>query len=133
MTNFSDMTKPELQKVIDKFGVDVAANAKKDEILAALDEWGITEEAYEPEPETVEAPVEDGPVEIVTAQTELPATSQKFLIKMVRENNYFEWKNFKFTQERPFALMSSSEAQEILTVESGFRQALPSELEEFYN
>lgn len=158
-TKLSELQKPELLAAAKHFGSDEKGNAK--ELLASLVEDGVTIEDYNlvfhPEPEKpVEqqaAPApnvlttdvldeiygegeEEVPVveELVTAPENADlAPKQKYLIKMTRKNPYFEFKHHKFTQERPYAIMSASDAQEILSTEEGFRQAFPAELEEFYS
>lgn len=55
-----------------------------------------------------------------------------WLVKMVRENPLFEIEGHRFTQEHPYALMDAAKADKVLR-EEGFRQALPSEVEEFYS
>ena len=60
------------------------------------------------------------------------SNTDKYLIKMVRENPLYETRGYRFTTEHPYALVSAADAQSILSTEEGFRQAYPSELEEFY-
>lgn len=81
------------------------------------DKWDV-EEGVEPE--------------IVVAQPILPSPNQQYLIKMVRDNPLFEIRGHRFTKEHPYALVSSVDADYILTKEDGFRQATPGELTEFY-
>lgn len=84
----------------------------------------ITSDVVAPKP-----PVE----EVVRVKEEIPvATSDKYLLKMVRENPLFETCGYRFTTEHPYALVTAEAAQWILSKEEGFRQALPSELQEFY-
>ncbi len=58
--------------------------------------------------------------------------TDKFLIKMTRENPLFEVRGYRFTQSHPYALVDAGDANYILQNEDGFRQAFPAELEEFY-
>lgn len=78
------------------------------------------------------APVAEPEVNVVVKQPLVVAPADKFLLKMVRENPLFETRGYKFTKEHPYALVAADDAQYILEYEDGFRQALPSELAEFY-
>lgn len=69
---------------------------------------------------------------VLASEPETLKPSAKYLIKMERENPYFEWRSYKFTAEKPFAIMTSEDAQDILTSEENFRQAYPDELSEYY-
>lgn len=153
--SFDKLDVKELRRTaIDDFAVEVADTDSKKVVAAALLESGVTFEMYleaNPHqrekfaPETVApAPAEnvvtadtleaDAPVEIVTKE-EHPklATTEKYLIKMVRQNPLFEVRGHKFTQTHPYVLMSAEDAQAILSEEEGFRQAFPQELQEFYS
>lgn len=76
--------------------------------------------------------VGDEPVVIVTAQTPVYRPNEKLLIKMERENPLYEVRGHRFTDKNPYALVTPEDADYILRHETGFRQALPSELQEFY-
>lgn len=80
------------------------------------------EEVEEEEPEA----------RIITAELPKYKPKDKLLIKMDRKNPLFEVRGHRFTQENPYALMSPEDADYVLRFEDGFRQALPSELQEFY-
>lgn len=70
--------------------------------------------------------------EIIVAQPIAPSPTQQYLIKMTRTNPIFETRGHRFTQAHPYALVNAADADYILTREDGFRQATPSELQEFY-
>lgn len=142
--SFNELNKSELVAAAQAFGCD--EEGSKESIKADLLESGVTfadylamfhpdvEAPVEPEPVAVEDEEggEDVSEEIVTAAPELVLTQQKYLIKMTRENPYFEFGRYKFTKEKPYAIMTAEDAQRILESEDGFRQAFPSELQEFY-
>lgn len=144
--SFADLPIEELRRTaVEDFAADIKANANQKTVLAALVEDGVEWEQYatlkglnkpEPEPVVVEpvvvAPVVEEEVEIVTAGPVAPQRTQKYLLKMERENVRFDVRGHKFTQEHPYALVSADDADHILTKEKGFRMAFPSELEEFY-
>lgn len=78
-----------------------------------------------------------GPV--TASRTPQFAVQSEYLIKMTRDNPYFEVANlvnrkkvYKFTNEHPYAVMDAKTAQFVLSNEEGFRQAFPDELAEFY-
>lgn len=75
--------------------------------------------------------VEAEPV-IHVAQPPRPQVSDKYLIKMVRDNELFEVPGVRFTKSHPYALVGESLANHLLEKEEGFRMATPSELREFY-
>lgn len=89
-----------------------------------LDDWEESEEEeVMPEVATVE--------QVPTLQA-----NQKYLVKFVGSNPYFEYKKYKFTQDSPYAIMPARDAQEVLEMPEfppKFRQAFPAELQEFYS
>lgn len=141
------------------FAVELSDDEKKSKklIAAALLESGVTFEQYleinphqrenfpeyakpeEKSPESVVtteqvAPVENVvPEEIITKEERPKLTNeQPWLIKMERKNPLFEIAGHKFTSEHPYVLMSANDAEVVLR-ESGFRQAYPSEIQEYYS
>lgn len=147
---FSDLDVNELRRsAIEDFAVEVGAEDSKKIVLAALTESGVAwadyvaqhpEVAPEEEEKAVDAPVnvvksqKPTPPEKVRVKEEIPAeTGEKFLIKMTRENPLFEVRGYRFTSSHPYALVDAADVEHILTKEEGFRQALPSELQDFYN
>jgi hypothetical protein len=76
-------------------------------------------------------PVEE--VRIVTASAPKPNVKEKYLMKMVRDNPRIDFPGrVSFTQEHPYQLVDEEMADYLLTKETGFRQATPGELREFY-
>lgn len=147
--SFADLDVATLRTTaIEDFAVDIKATDNKPTVLAALLEGGVEWKDYatlkglnaptiEEEPVVIEevvvtAPVIEEEVEIITAGPLAPSRTQKYLLKMDRENVRFDIRGHKFTQEHPYALVSADDADHILTKEKGFRMAYPSELEEFY-
>lgn len=155
-TSFKELDEVQLKAATDYFGVDYGDNVET--ARAALAEDNVTWEDYldvfAPKPEVEKEVVDRAkkPVnvvkstdmdpkreveevtEVITAPANPVLTQQgSYLIKMTRQNPYFEFKKYKFTQENPYAIMPPEDAQEILSTEEGFRQAFPAELQEFYN
>lgn len=61
-----------------------------------------------------------------------PAPTDKYLVKMTRENPRYDTRGYTFTQQHPYNLVNGEDLEYILTKEDGFRQAFPSELAEYY-
>lgn len=154
--NFKDLGVDELfRSAIEDFALPVEEEdrGKRDVLLAAFMEGGVSFEDYlEQHPEFRE-PVTSGPpvVELVeeefiegvtvvpeeqvvvrVAEPPKPTVKEKYLIKMVRENARFDVPGHSFTQNHPYALVDETTANYLLTKEEGFRQATPAELTEFY-
>lgn len=148
--SFRDLSVKELRRsALEDFAVEVDPKASKDEAIAALVESGVSWADYVAQhPEVVPAPEQ---AEVVTTENlEADATNvaeptkirvaeelqvnpgEQFLIKMVRENPLYETRGYRFTKEHPYNLVSAEDAEYILSREDGFRQAFPSELQEFY-
>lgn len=74
------------------------------------------------------------PVPTIIRVKEAPVLSpnEQYLVKMTRPNTLFETRGHRFTAENPYALVNAEDFEYILEKEDGFRQAYPSELNEFY-
>lgn len=151
----SDFNKAELYTIADKFGADVehGQGIKKQHLVDVLEGDGITVELvfdnieeyknrYNPEP--VEAPqnvIKTSDVNVapqvkkedVVVAKPFESDNKKYLIKMTRANPHFEIVGCTFTEQHPYALVDSDRAEYLLTRVEGFRQATPSELEDYYN
>lgn len=155
-TSFKDLNTEQLVAAADYFGADLEGG--DDGIRASLLENGVTWKMYVkafelpghetiPEAEALEplqVDLEDAPdapegveeVSEVITTVEVPdlAPREKYLIKFIGENPYFEFGKYKFTVDRPYGIMSSTDAQAALVQEpKKFRQAFPEELAEFYD
>lgn len=158
-TKFEDYKVAELRDIAEnEFAVDIDPTANEAEVLAALLENGVTFDQHldnHPEFKAVEdtkveaAPENEAPGVVTAAQMQTPAVEnddvkivvkeevplfsrEEWLIKMVRANPLYEVRGHKFTQENPFALVTPADAEYLLTKEEGFRQATPSELQQYY-
>lgn len=147
-TSWNDLDTEVLRTTaIEDFAVDVKADDNKKTIVAALVEDGVSFDSYAKlkglntvksnptPPPTVEVNVSvpEQPVEIVTAAPLTEQPQQKWLIKMERDNVRYDVRGYKFTKEHPYSLVTPEDAEYLLNKEKGFRQAFPSELEEFYS
>jgi hypothetical protein len=150
---FTDLKKPELLKAAARFGTSTEGGVA--ELRADLVEAGVTWDMYREEflPDAPVEPVVDvvlppGPdvsdtfeevqepvvetIATVSPTLELPR-EQKYLVKFIGENPYFEHGKYKFSEDRPYQIMTAQDAQYALVNEpKKFRQAFPNELEEFY-
>lgn len=98
-----------------------------DEVATAVAKRVAKKTAAKEETVTVKTP------EVVTADREPVLAQANYLIKMERKNPLFEFGQYKFTKEDPYNIMPAEDAQRILTKETGFRQAFPDELREYYS
>lgn len=151
-TSFEDLKTAELYRsAVEDFAlvVDEADKTKKKVLLAAFVEGGIEWADYvaqhpEVAPEPLEAPTVDptasvvvappvvNPADVVVASTPVFQPAATYLIKMERDNPLYQTRGYTFTQANPYALMSAADADYVLSKEDGFRQATPSELQEYY-
>lgn len=159
-TRFEDLDVKELRRsAIEDFAVPVENNDNKRSVIAALAEGGVQWVDYvkqhpevapepeievttkvevnrEPEPDRGNVVTSDdvlgGPVEPVTAAPVVADGNKPWLIKMVRDNVRFDVRGYTFTQQHPYALVKPEDVPFILEREDGFRQAYPTELQEFY-
>lgn len=126
--SFSTMKVNQLKEVADYFAVDLEGSKTKNEIMAALEEEGVTYDMYA---KFAEAEVES--VDLPEKKTKKAPVGETVLVKMDRANARFEINGFTFTREHPFVAMSEEDADFIFSVEEGFRMATPREVQEYYN
>jgi hypothetical protein len=138
LMSFNTLKKDQLKAVATGFGLDVADNAKVDELKAAIAEadyiqWdeavtllkneGLWEEEDEKKEEAAEA----------EKQAELDARPKDTLIRMYRDNHSYEIRGYRFTKKNPYALVTAEDAEAITEADpDGFRYATPKEAIEFY-
>jgi hypothetical protein len=153
-SSFAALKKPELVAAATYFGTETEGNVAS--LRADLEDAGVTWADYaeafkipgwenlkgEPTPDLPPPPVDDWDEKEEDTVTEVATLSAvpvlsadtKYLVKFVGQNPYFEHGRFKFTQDRPYAIMTADQAQDALESESrNFRQAYPKELKEFYS
>lgn len=148
-TKFEDLGVAELRRsAVEDFAVEVSPDDNKKSVLAALAEAGVNWTDYvqqhpevKPDEPVVkpadsfiesEPAVATAPVAPVTAAPVVADGTQPWLIKMVRDNVRFDVRGYTFTQQHPYALVKPEDVPFILEREDGFRQAYPTELQEFY-
>lgn len=128
--SFDTLKLNELKKVAESFGIDMPEKVTKQTIILALEEEGVTFDAYAKfsGAEQVEVKLEDQP----KRKTKLDKTNT-ILVRMDRSNPSYSTQGYTFTQQHPFIAMSEDDAQRIFDNEDGFRPATPREAQEFYN
>jgi hypothetical protein len=131
--SFTDLKISDLRKVADTFGVDTEGSKTKQEIIASLEEEGISYQMYakftDAEKEDVEIP------EFEKKKREakkMSSTENSVLVKMERMNHSYQASGYSFSQEHPFVAMPESDAQRIFDTQAGFRLATPREAQEYY-
>jgi hypothetical protein len=142
--SFESLTPDELYRTaIEDFAVEVNKDDKPEVIMAALVESGVTWKMYEKmhkkaAPNVVTSAsvtgkdlTENTVVRTKASEVDL-GTDDSYLVKMERDNPYFEYKGYKFTQEHPFAIMSAADTNALLRKEDGFSIARPDEAQAYY-
>lgn len=120
----------ELREVAREFGVDESGSKTKKELIAQMAEEGVTEEMYA---NFVNAEKVDPDIEERVADAKPTEAEDELLLKMTRENPTYEILGYRFTKEHPYISVPVSDAQTILDNETGFMQASPREVEEYYS
>lgn len=154
--SFEDLTLDELVSAANMFGTETEGDEKtlREDLTLNGVKWNMYVRAFRlpgwedipaDEPSwPVEVDVEDAPdadeqevvqvQEVIAAPPVALAADQKYLVKFIGENPYFEFKRYRFTQDNPYAVMPAADAQDALVTEAKkFRQAFPAELQEFYS
>lgn len=128
--SFTELKLPDLKKVADSFGVDISDIKSKVEIVARLEEEGITWQMYDKfnnaEKEEIKVPAN------VRKKADPLTKSNSVLVKMERNNHSYQAIGYTFSSEHPFVAMPEQHAQQIFDTQVGFRLATPREAQEFY-
>lgn len=155
-TAFTELDVKELRRsAVEDFAVEIEKDAKAKDIITAFGELGIGWDDYVaqhpehkpvvPEPTVVvAADVTAAPIvveevtpmvapQVRTKTPEVVSTEDTYLVKMNRDNPYFEFGRYKFTQKNPYNIMDAESTTRILKEEEGFAIAGPDELAEFYS
>lgn len=130
--SFTDLKITELKKVANSFAIDVDRLKSKPEIIAALEEEGISWQMYAKFDNAEKQDIEVPEIEKKKREQKIMKTTNSVLVKMERNNHSYQTNGFEFTQEHPFVAMSETDAQKIFDTQQGFRLATPREAQEFY-
>ncbi len=130
--SFTDLKITELRKVADSFAIDAEGLKTKQEIIAVLEEEGISYQMYTKfngaEKEEIKVPEN----EKKKREQKIMKTANQILVRMIRDNHSYQTGGYEFTQEHPFVAMSETDAQRIFDTQEGFRIATPREAQEYY-
>lgn len=129
--SFTELKLADLKKVSDSFGVDISNIKTKQEVIARLEEEGITYQMYSKFNDSKKEEIEIPEIE-KKKREKIMKTQDAVLVKMDRSNHSFSTLGYSFSQEHPFVAMPESDAQAIFDVEEGFRIATPREAQEYY-
>jgi hypothetical protein len=130
--SFTEFKTADLKKVAETFGVDLDGSKTKPEIIALLEEEGITYQMYNKFTEAEKEEIEIPEIEKKKREAKIMKTINAVLVKMDRANHSYNVGPYTFTQEHPFVAMSESDAQSIFDTQAGFRLATPREAQEYY-
>jgi hypothetical protein len=130
--SFTDLKISDLKKVAETFGVDISEIKGKNEIVALLEEEGITYQMYDKFSNAEKQDVEIPAAEKQKREKKTLTKENSILLKMERGNHSYQTMGYTFTQEHPFVAMPESDANKIFDLESGFRVATPREAQEYY-
>ena len=118
--SFTDLKITELRKVADNFGISTEGLKSKPEIIAAMEEEGITWQMYAKFDKAEKQDIEVPEAEKQKREKKIMSkTANQVLVKMERNNHSYQVGAYQFTQEHPFLAMSESEAQKIFDTEPG--------------
>lgn len=128
MQNWTDLTKAELETVAPQFGVLTEGKTKAEIVKELIEEEQIPFQTYL---DFKNAAVEVETVVSVVEEVKPLNVNDRLLVRMSRQNPYYEIRGYTFTQEQPFVLMPLTDAEKILEIE-GFYPASPKQAEEFF-
>ena len=134
----SNKTIGDLKGLCLAFDIEYSKNARKQDIIEAIEEAGITWEMYEESSKSL-FDYEDGPTkEEIKTKAEEPKVEtkkeEKVLLTMVhKRGGYYAGNGIKFDMDEPFVLVRKSLADEILSRQADeVREATKKEVEAFY-
>lgn len=131
--SFTELKVAELKKVAETFAVDAEGLKTKVDLIARLNEEGISWDMYNNFNTSKKEEIKIAPQEKQKREAKIMSkASDQVLVKMDRSNLSYEVAGFSFTRDHPFQAMSSDRAQKIFDAEDGFRIATPREAQEYY-
>lgn len=130
--SFKELKITELKQVADSFGVDLEGSKNKQEIIAILEEEGITYQMYKKFDDADKQEPQIPEFEKVQREKKIMKPAETVLVKMERMNHSYQTNGYTFTQDHPYVAMTEKEAQGIFDSQPGFRLATPREAQEYY-
>jgi len=131
--SFTDLKISDLKKVAETFGVDISEVKTKNEIVALIEEEGITYQMYDKFSNAEKQDVEVPAAEKQKREKKVLTKENSILVKMERANHSYQTLGYTFTQEHPFVAMPEDQANMVFDMETGFRVATPREAQEYYS
>lgn len=130
--SFTELKIADLKEVAETFGVDAKSLKSKQEIVAVLEEEGISYDMYVKLQGIEKVDIEIPESEKKKREGKKMKADNSMLVKMERMNHSYQAMGYTFTQQHPFVAMSEEDAQRIFDTQDGFRLATPREAQEFY-
>ena len=134
----SNKTIGDLKGLCLSFGIEISKNARKQDIIEAIQEAKITWEMYEESSKSL-FDYEDGPtkeevkVKIEEAKVESKKEEKVLLTMVIKRGGYYAGNGVKFDMDEPFVLVKKSLAEQILANQADeVREATRKEVESFY-
>ena len=134
----SNKTIGDLKGLCLSFGIEISKNARKQDIIEAIQEAKITWEMYEESSKSL-FDYEDGPtkeevkVKIEEAKVESKKEEKVLLTMVIKRGGYYAGNGVKFDMDEPFVLVNKSLAEQILANQADeVREATKKEVESFY-
>lgn len=130
--SFTELKIADLKQVAETFGVDAKTLKSKQEIVAVLEEEGISYDMYAKLQKIEKVDIEIPESEKKKREGKKMKSDSSMLVKMERMNHSYQALGYTFSQQHPFVAMSEEDAQRIFDTQDGFRLATPREAQEFY-
>ena len=134
----SSKTIGELKGLCLSFDIEISKNARKQDIIEAIEEAKVTWEMYE-EPSRSLFDYEDGPtkeevkVKIEESKVESKKEEKVLLTMVHKRGGYYAGNGVKFDMDEPFVLVRKSLAEQILARQADeVREATREEVKSFY-
>ena len=134
----SNKTIGDLKGLCLSFDIEISKNARKQDIIEAIQEAKITWEMYEESSKSL-FDYEDGPtkeevkIKIQEAKVESKKEEKVLLTMVIKRGGYYAGNGVKFDMDEPFVLVNKSLAEQILANQADeVREATKKEVESFY-
>jgi hypothetical protein len=134
----SSKTIGDLKGLCLSFDIEISKNARKQDIIEAIEEAKVTWEMYEESSKSL-FDYEDGPtkeeikVKIEESKVESKKEEKVLLTMAIKRGGYYAGNGVKFDMDEPFVLVNKSLAEQILANQADeVREATKKEVESFY-
>jgi hypothetical protein len=134
----SSKTIGDLKGLCLSFDIEISKNARKQDIIEAIEEAKVTWEMYQESSKSL-FDYEDGPtkeeikIKIQEAKVESAKEEKVLLTMVIKRGGYYAGNGVKFDMEEPFVLVNKSLAEQILANQADeVREATRKEVESFY-